>query len=130
MSASCGKISVLVVDDSAFMRKVISDILSSDAEIEVVGTAKNGEDGIQKARMLKPQIITLDVEMPVMNGIEAFRELRNDPRTSHLPVIMLTAVNEFELSTPRDNIVVSQLLALPAVPPCRQDHYLTVSHSL
>ena len=65
----------MVVDDSAFMRKVISDMLSNDSEIEVVGTAKNGKDGIEKAKALKPQIITMDVEMPVMDGISALEEL-------------------------------------------------------
>jgi two-component system chemotaxis response regulator CheB len=69
------KIKVLVVDDSAFMRKVISDILSSDSNIEVVGTARNGKDGIEKAMLLKPHVITLDVEMPVLDGITALEEI-------------------------------------------------------
>jgi two-component system chemotaxis response regulator CheB len=69
------KIKVLVVDDSAFMRKVISDILSSDDYIEVIGTARNGKDGIDKAQLLKPHVITLDVEMPVMDGITALEKL-------------------------------------------------------
>jgi two-component system chemotaxis response regulator CheB len=69
------KIKVLVVDDSAFMRKVISDILSSDDYIEVIGTARNGKDGIEKAQLLKPHVITLDVEMPVMDGITALEKL-------------------------------------------------------
>ena len=69
------KIKVLVVDDSAFMRKVISDILSSDDYIEVIGTARNGKDGIEKAQLLKPHVITLDVEMPVMDGITALKQL-------------------------------------------------------
>jgi two-component system, chemotaxis family, protein-glutamate methylesterase/glutaminase len=69
------KIKVLVVDDSAFMRKVISDILSSDDCIQVVGTAKNGKEGIEKAQLLKPHVITLDVEMPILDGIKALEEL-------------------------------------------------------
>ena len=75
MNESKEKIRVLVVDDSAFMRKVISDMLSNDEEIEVVGTAKNGKDGIDKAKVLKPHVVTLDVEMPVMDGIAALEEL-------------------------------------------------------
>lgn len=75
MNASKEKIKVLVVDDSAFMRKVISDMLSNDELIEVVGTAKNGKDGIEKAQLLKPHIITLDVEMPIMDGITALETL-------------------------------------------------------
>jgi two-component system, chemotaxis family, protein-glutamate methylesterase/glutaminase len=84
------KIKVLVVDDSAFMRKVISDMLSDDEDIVVVGTAKNGKDGIEKALILKPQIITLDVEMPVMDGITALEKLlKLDPAPK---VIMLSSL--------------------------------------
>ena len=75
MYTSNQKIKVLVVDDSAFMRKVISDILSNDDDIVVVGTAKNGKDGIEKAQLLKPHVITLDVEMPVMDGLAALEKL-------------------------------------------------------
>lgn len=90
MNSTKQKIKVLVVDDSAFMRKVISDMLSNDEEIIVVGTAKNGQDGIEKAQLLKPQIITLDVEMPVMDGITALEKLLElDPAPK---VIMLSSL--------------------------------------
>ncbi|HQO95990.1 MAG TPA: response regulator, partial [Sedimentibacter sp.] len=69
------KIRVLIVDDSAFMRVLISDMLKTDADIEVAGTARNGKEGLEKAILLKPDIITLDIEMPVMNGLEALVEL-------------------------------------------------------
>lgn len=69
------KIKVLIIDDSAFMRRLISDMLKSDANIEVVGTARNGKDGLAKAIAFKPDIITLDVEMPIMNGLETLAEL-------------------------------------------------------
>ncbi|MFZ5987419.1 MAG: protein-glutamate methylesterase/protein-glutamine glutaminase [Bacillota bacterium] len=82
-------IKVMVVDDSAFMRKVITDILNSDDEIEVIMTAKNGLDAIEKARELGPDIITLDVKMPVMDGLDCLRELN---RISSIPVIMLSSV--------------------------------------
>ena len=65
------KIKVLVVDDSAFMRKVISDFLNSDSRLEVIDTARNGEDALKKVKILSPDVITMDVEMPVMNGLEA-----------------------------------------------------------
>jgi two-component system chemotaxis response regulator CheB len=72
------------------MRKVISDMLSNDEDIVVVGTAKNGKDGIEKAQLLKPQIITLDVEMPVMDGITALEQLlKLDPAPK---VIMLSSL--------------------------------------
>lgn len=69
------KVRVLIVDDSAFMRRIISDILMSDANIEVVDKARNGKDGIEKAKALNPDIITLDVEMPIMNGLDTLAEL-------------------------------------------------------
>ncbi len=69
------KIRVLLVDDSAFMRKVISDMLSNCEDIEVVGTARNGKDGIYKTKELKPDVVTLDIEMPVMDGLSALVEL-------------------------------------------------------
>ncbi len=65
------KINVLVVDDSAFMRKLISDFLKADPRIEVIGTARNGEDGLKKVRELNPDVVTMDVEMPLLNGLDA-----------------------------------------------------------
>ncbi|WP_069649588.1 protein-glutamate methylesterase/protein-glutamine glutaminase [Caloranaerobacter ferrireducens] len=82
-------IKVLVVDDSAFMRKIISDILSSDETIEVVGTAKDGKDALDKISYLNPDVITLDIEMPVMDGIEALREIMKKFRK---PVVMLSSL--------------------------------------
>ncbi|HYF83033.1 MAG TPA: chemotaxis response regulator protein-glutamate methylesterase [Clostridia bacterium] len=69
------KIRVLIIDDSAFMRRIISDMLNSDGNIEVAATARNGKEGMEKAIAVKPDIITLDVEMPVMNGLETLAEL-------------------------------------------------------
>lgn len=69
------KIGVLIIDDSAFMRILIADILKSDSNIVVLDTARNGKEGLEKALELKPDIITLDVEMPVMNGLETLTEL-------------------------------------------------------
>lgn len=67
-------IRVLVVDDSAFMRKMISDFLTEEKQIEVIGTARNGEEALKKIELLKPDVITLDVEMPVMNGTDTDRK--------------------------------------------------------
>jgi len=67
---------VLVVDDSAFMRKIISEIISSDPYFEVLATARDGEDGVAKALALKPDLITLDIEMPKMDGLSALREIK------------------------------------------------------
>jgi two-component system chemotaxis response regulator CheB len=66
------RLRVLVVDDSALMRKLIPQILERDPSIEVVGTAIDGSFGLKKIEDLKPQVVTLDLEMPGMNGIDMF----------------------------------------------------------
>lgn len=83
------KIRVLVVDDSMFMRRMISDLLSQDAELEVVGAARNGQEGLEMARQLKPDVITLDVEMPVMDGVTMLQKLMQEQPT---PVLMLSSL--------------------------------------
>jgi len=69
-------VKVLTIDDSVFMRTVIRDMLSKDPAITVVGTAVNGIDGLEKIQSLKPDVITLDIEMPKMNGLDLLRELQ------------------------------------------------------
>lgn len=85
------KIRVLVVDDSAFMRKVVSDILSCAPEIEVVGKARDGADALEKIQQLQPDVVTMDVEMPVMDGLTALRHIMSRHR---LPVIMLSSLTK------------------------------------
>ncbi len=84
-------IKVLVVDDSAFMRSAISRMLEKDSEIKVIGTAKNGREALEKVEELKPDVVTLDIEMPVMNGLEA---LKNIMAKHRLPVIMFSALTK------------------------------------
>ncbi|PRP51269.1 chemotaxis response regulator protein-glutamate methylesterase [Bacillus halotolerans] len=81
-------IRVLVVDDSAFMRKMISDFLTEEKQIEVIGTARNGEEALKKIELLKPDVITLDIEMPVMNGTDTLRKIIE---LYQLPVIMVSS---------------------------------------
>ena len=83
-----GKVRVLVVDDSALMRKLISQILERDSDIEVVGTAMDGEFGLRKIEELNPQVVTLDLEMPRMDGMETLRQIT---RRYRLPVIVVSA---------------------------------------
>lgn len=80
-------INVLVVDDSAFMRKVISDLLEESGDIKVIGTAKDGLEAIEKVKLLNPDVITLDVEMPAMDGLSCLKELQKETKA---PVIMLS----------------------------------------
>ncbi|KAB8138756.1 chemotaxis response regulator protein-glutamate methylesterase [Gracilibacillus oryzae] len=86
-----GKHTVLVVDDSAFMRKMVSDIINQSDKLEVISTARNGEDALKKIDQLKPDIITLDVEMPVMDGIATLKEIMAQ---SPLPVVMLSSLTK------------------------------------
>ena len=65
------RVRVLIVDDSALMRKLLGDILGTAPEIEVVGTARDGADAVEKTAKLKPDVVTLDVEMPGMSGLDA-----------------------------------------------------------
>ncbi len=81
------KIKVMVVDDSAFMRQVISNMINEDPELEIVGIARDGEDAIQKIPIFKPDVITLDVEMPKMDGISFLKKVMTD---SPLPIIMVS----------------------------------------
>lgn len=81
-------IKLLVVDDSAFMRKIISDTVSEFEGIEIVGKARNGCDALEMVPKLKPDVITLDVEMPKLNGIETLKEIK---KYSDIPVIMLSS---------------------------------------
>jgi two-component system chemotaxis response regulator CheB len=66
---------VLVVDDSSFFRRRVTEILNAEPNLEVVATAVNGKDAIEQTLKFEPDVITMDVEMPVMNGIEAVREI-------------------------------------------------------
>ncbi len=85
------KIRTLIVDDSAFIRKTIELTLKRDNNIEVVGTARNGKEGVEKAKELKPDIITLDVEMPIMNGLEALEIIMRESPTNVIMVSSLTS---------------------------------------
>ncbi|TAN44754.1 MAG: chemotaxis-specific protein-glutamate methyltransferase CheB [Nitrospirae bacterium] len=81
------KIKVLVVDDSQLARELISAVLSSDGDIEVVGEACNGSEAVKKVRELGPDIVTMDIEMPVMNGLEAIENIMAD---SAVPILVVT----------------------------------------
>lgn len=81
------QVKVLVVDDSAFMRKLITDFLSEDPRFHVIGTARNGKDAIQKVKEWQPDVVTLDVEMPEMNGLDALQAIMSENPTR---VVMLS----------------------------------------
>ena len=82
---------ILVVDDSAFMRTIISDLILQDSSFVIVGTAKNGIEALEKVKQLNPDAVTLDVEMPLCNGLEALKQISKEcPK----PIIMLSSLTE------------------------------------
>lgn len=83
-------IRVLVTDDSVVVRRIVSEMIDRDPDLEVVGTARDGADGLRQIEALNPDIMTLDVEMPIMDGLETLRNLRNvRPK---LPVVMFSTL--------------------------------------
>lgn len=84
-------VKLMIVDDSAFMRKIIGDSIENIDGIEVVGIARDGLDALEKIERLNPDIITLDIEMPKLNGIETLKRINDQHK---IPVIMLSASNK------------------------------------
>lgn len=84
------KIRVLIIDDAVVIRRIVSDVLGGDPDIEVVGTAANGKIGLAKIPQVNPDLVTMDVEMPEMDGLATLRELRKTNRK--LPVIMFSTL--------------------------------------
>jgi two-component system, chemotaxis family, protein-glutamate methylesterase/glutaminase len=85
------RIRVLVVDDSAFVRKAVGRMLATADDIEVVGYAKDGEEGLELARQLKPDVVTLDVRMPRLGGLETLERLMAE---QPLPVLLMSTLTQ------------------------------------
>jgi two-component system chemotaxis response regulator CheB len=92
---SSERVRVLIVDDSRLMRRLIRDILESDPSLEVVGDAANGMLGVQMVHNLHPDVVTMDVEMPVLSGLEALGYIMSEIPT---PVVMLTGLKGADLA--------------------------------
>lgn len=99
-------ITVLVVDDSAFMRQELKKILESDAEIKVIGIARNGKEAIEQTKALQPDVVTMDVNMPVMDGITSLQYIMME---SPRPVVMVSSI------THEETLVAYESLELGAV---------------
>ncbi len=84
------RIRVLVVDDSVVVRRLVSNVLGADADIDVVGVAANGHIALAKISQLNPDLVTLDIEMPVLDGLGTLKQLRKTRPT--LPVIMFSTL--------------------------------------
>ncbi len=81
---------VLIVDDSVFMRKAIRSMLAGDPQVEIVGEGRNGKEGLELARRLRPDVITLDIEMPEMDGLACLRRIMSECPTHVIMVSSLT----------------------------------------
>ncbi|NMH65577.1 protein-glutamate methylesterase/protein-glutamine glutaminase [Shewanella salipaludis] len=103
-------IKVLVVDDSSFFRRRVSEIISQDAELEVIGTATNGLEAVKMAAELNPQVITMDIEMPVMDGITAVREIM---AKTPIPILMFSSLTHDGAKATLDALDAGALDFLP-----------------
>ncbi len=103
-------IKVLVVDDSAFFRRRVSEILNEHSDLQVVGDAANGKDAIEKTQQIKPDVITMDIEMPVMDGITAVRHIMEKCPT---PIIMFSSLTHEGAKATLDALEAGALDFLP-----------------
>lgn len=101
---------VLVVDDSSFFRRRVSEILNADPGIEVVGTAADGEEGIRETLRLRPDVITMDIEMPVLDGISAVRRIMQERPT---PILMFSSLTHEGARATLDALEAGALDFLP-----------------
>lgn len=109
-----GKVGVLVVDDSPLCRQLIIDALTQDPEIEIIGTAANGQEAVAKARELKPAVITMDVDMPVLDGLSATEQIMG---SSPIPILVLTADPRNQAPELTHRALAVGALALQVKPP-------------
>lgn len=93
-------IKVLVVDDSVVVRRIVSDALAADPAVEIVGVAQNGSIALTKVAALKPDLVTMDIEMPVMDGIEAVKRLRGSGH--RMPIVMFSTLTAHGASATLD----------------------------
>lgn len=103
-------IKVLVVDDSAFFRRRVTEILNDHSDLEVIGDAANGKDAIDKTLQLKPDVITMDIEMPVMDGITSVRHIMEQSPT---PIIMFSSLTHEGAKATLDALEAGALDFLP-----------------
>ncbi len=101
---------ILIVDDSTFFRRRIKQILEEDAELEVVGEAKNGQEALTLVASLKPDVVTMDIEMPVMNGITAVKRIM---ASNPVPIIMFSSLTKEGAQATLDALDAGALDFLP-----------------
>lgn len=103
-------VKVLVVDDSSFFRRRVSEILEKDSGIEVIDFAVNGKEAVEKAASLRPDVITMDVEMPVLDGISAVKQIM---QASPTPILMFSSLTREGASATLDALEAGAVDFLP-----------------
>ena len=103
-------IKVLVVDDSSFFRRRVSEIINQAPSLEVIGTAKNGQEAVDMVAQLKPDVVTMDIEMPVMDGITAVKKIM---ATNPLPILMFSSLTHQGASATLDALEAGACDFLP-----------------
>ncbi|MDD9195544.1 chemotaxis response regulator protein-glutamate methylesterase [Aliivibrio sp. S3MY1] len=103
-------IKVLVVDDSSFFRRRVSEIINADPRLEVIDVAVNGKEAVEKAKLLKPDVITMDIEMPVMDGISAVKEIM---KVCPTPTLMFSSLTHDGAKATLDALDAGALDFLP-----------------
>src|SRR5215471_3030670 len=91
MEGRQGTLRVLIVDDSAAVRRGLTRLLQSQADVEIIGESSDGQDAIRKALRDRPDVVLIDVSMPIMNGLDAARKIKHD-----LPSTVILMVTQFE----------------------------------
>lgn len=107
---STPKLRILIVDDSAFMRQLISNAVSANDDMVVVGLARNGAEAVAKTRELRPDVITMDIEMPILSGLEALQQIMNETPT---PVVMVSSLTKVGA---RETIKAFEMGAIDVIP--------------
>jgi two-component system chemotaxis response regulator CheB len=89
------RIRLLIVDDSFLVQEVLKEMLATDGDIEVIGAASNGKEGVEMALALKPDFITMDINMPVMNGLEAIEKIMAE---CSVPILVVSSINDAKVA--------------------------------
>ncbi|MBW8190785.1 chemotaxis response regulator protein-glutamate methylesterase [Neiella marina] len=104
------QLKVLVVDDSSFFRRRVTEIIDADAGLKVIDSAVNGKEAVEKVRTLKPDVVTMDIEMPVMNGIEAVKAIMG---ANPVPILMFSSLTHEGAKATLDALEAGALDFLP-----------------
>jgi len=105
---------VLIIDDDDTYRSVINDVLTESGYLVI--EARSGMEGLEQARQTNPDVILLDIMMPVMDGYQTCRELRHNPATREIPIIMLTALTDSEARFKSKDAGADDYIAKPYPP--------------